>query len=408
MTTAKAVMYNDGTLCNRKELSSSRMRPTVGKKSKKKATTKGISDSAVKGKLVEIIVASMHESEAVNVQRNVFLPAQGSVTKRTREIDVLLTKHVEGNPTYIVFECKNYKDVIDVPKIDEFFGKLHDIGIPTEQGIYVSVNGFTPGALERAQKAGITPLILTGLTQDRLTAAVQKAFQSVIYLLADVVNMAVEATTLVGTRTAGEMLFFYNSEGQLRGSVLDLIWKDWREGNPPSTIGEHKIELTMPADWRLRIDGKLEPVVSVSATIRILGLMITITGQVNQHTLINPLDNTVDRYRARATFDTSPRTYPLLWFESEAEVAQFLQERPEALRLAIGRFRLPRIRLNPLYWPPSERVSRILGAIVRAHQAGELPDFQWSDLAGIEGEDLHTIWEPLWAGHPMVQEMATK
>jgi Restriction endonuclease len=376
----------------------------VGKKSKRKVAAKGLSDSTIKGKLVELIIATMHESEGVNVQRNVYLPVLESATKRTREIDVLLTKPVEGNSTYVVFECKNYKDIIDVPKIDEFFGKLHDIGIPTQQGIFVSVRGFTSGALERAQKAGITPLILTGLTTDRLAAAVQKAFQSVIHLLADVTSMAVEATTFDGTRSAGEMLFFYNAEGQLCGSVLDLIWKQWREGNPTSTIGKHEIKLEVPDDWRLKIDGELEPVTSVSATIHVLGLMITVVGQVSQHALINPLANTVDRYRAQATFDTSPRTYPILRFESEAEVTQFMQDRPEPVKLA-NRLRLPRIRLNPLYWPPSERVSRILSAIVRAHQAGELPDFQWSDLAGIEGDDLHTIWEPLWAGHPMVQAM---
>ena len=376
----------------------------MGKKSRKKATAEGLSDSAIKGKLVEFIIATMHDSEEASVQRNVFLPAQESTTNRTREIDVLLTKPVEGNPTYVVFECKNYKEVIDVPKIDEFFGKLHDIGVPTQQGIFVSVNGFTLGALERAQKAGITPLILTGLTTDRLAAAVQKAFQSVIHLLADVMSMAVEATTFDGTRSAGEMLFFYNGEGQLCGSVLDLIWKQWREGHAPSTIGKHEIKLEVPDDWRLKIDGELEPVTSVSATIHVLGLMISVVGRVSQHALINPLASTVDRYRAQATFDTSSRTYPILRFESEAEVTQFMQNRPEPLKLA-NRLRLPRIRLNPLYWPPSERVSRILSAIVRAHQTGKLPEFQWSDLAGIEGDDLRTIWEPLWAGHPMVQAM---
>lgn len=377
----------------------------MGKKSRKKVERQGLSDSAVKGKLVELIIASMHESENVKVERNVYLPALESSTQRTREIDVLLTTPVAGSPSSIVFECKNYKDVIDVPKIDEFFGKLHDIGISTEQGIFVSVKGFTAGALERAKKVGITPLILTGLTEDRLAAAVQKAFQSVIYLLADVTNMAVEASTFEGSRSAEEMLFFYDAERQLRGSVLDLIWKQWCEGNPPSTIGEQTIELQLPSDWQLLIDGRLEPVGSVSATVQVLGLMITVEGQFSQHALINPLANSVGRYHAQATFDTSPRTYPLLRFESEAEFKQFMQDRPEALKISIGRVRLPRIRMNPIYWPPSERVARIMSGITRAHLAGELPDFQWSDLAGIEGEDLQANWEPLWDGHPMVQEM---
>src|SRR5215213_4270541 len=109
------------------------------KQRKRKAAGK---TSIMKGRLAEQIVASLHEGDDVKVERNVFLPAIGS-TSRRREIDVLITRNgKEGETSQLFVECKNYTDIIDVPLIDTFFGKLHDIGVPTNQGVFISIKGF--------------------------------------------------------------------------------------------------------------------------------------------------------------------------------------------------------------------------------------------------------------------------
>ena len=105
----------------------------------------------------------MHTWLGAKVNRYIFLPAIGSTSKRTREIDVLLTADIVSYPVRIPIECKNEKSPIGTPKIDAFVGKLADVGIANQHGIYVSTNGYTKSAIERALAAGIKPLVLSGI-----------------------------------------------------------------------------------------------------------------------------------------------------------------------------------------------------------------------------------------------------
>src|SRR5947209_2491928 len=98
-----------------------------------------------KGRIIEAIVASMHESDGAKVERNVKLPPLGS-QEPTREIDVLLSSEVCGYPVRWAFECKNWKKRIGVEYIDAFVGKLQDIGIPAQFGIFVTTSDYSKGA----------------------------------------------------------------------------------------------------------------------------------------------------------------------------------------------------------------------------------------------------------------------
>ena len=123
----------------------------MGKKSSQKKIQREVKSTKDKGRLVEQIVASMHEFSGVKVQQNVFMPTLGNA-RRKREIDVLLTSNVAGYLVQIAIECKNEKGVIGSPKIDAFVGKLSDIGIPTRHGIYVSASGYTREQLNAQHK----------------------------------------------------------------------------------------------------------------------------------------------------------------------------------------------------------------------------------------------------------------
>jgi hypothetical protein len=94
---------------------------------KTKGKSKGTSKSSTKGKLVEMIVAAMHDSPDVSVERNVRLPAIRSASRK-REIDILISGSIAGYPMRIAIECKNYESVVDIPYIDAFIGKLQDVG----------------------------------------------------------------------------------------------------------------------------------------------------------------------------------------------------------------------------------------------------------------------------------------
>src|SRR5262245_21679674 len=139
-----------------------------------------------KGKIVEAVVALLHETPGVKVETNVQLQPKHGDPERRREIDVLLTGKIAGYEVRIAFSCKNEALPIKPSLIDEFVGTLDDVRIPYEHGIFVCVNGYTKGALDRAKVRGIKTFVLQGLTKDRLTSEISKAFQFNVYLLADV------------------------------------------------------------------------------------------------------------------------------------------------------------------------------------------------------------------------------
>jgi hypothetical protein len=130
--------------------------------------------SKQKGKLVERIVAMMHEGDPrATVRRDVRLPAKHN-GKRSRQIDVLLVGHFMSYPTMLAIERKNYGRPVNVGGIGRFRDYLDDVGLSPQQGVLVSASGTSSGALDRAQDLGMRVYELSGLTPDRLSEAVHE------------------------------------------------------------------------------------------------------------------------------------------------------------------------------------------------------------------------------------------
>src|SRR5215212_7566666 len=179
-------------------------------------------DHMTKAKLVEEIVALLHEQEGVTVERNVRLPAL-SDPDDIREVDVLVTGNVAGYPIRIPIECKNYDKRISAGQIGEFKDKLEDVGLPVRGSIYVCVTGFGRDARRRAKDHGIKIFELNGLTPDRLSSAVHQAFQSTVYLL-----LRVERVRFTSDRDEDNLwyvTFLRDRRGNFRGGLWDIIWK---------------------------------------------------------------------------------------------------------------------------------------------------------------------------------------
>ena len=241
----------------------------------RRGSSKALASAMDKGRVVEQIVAAMHELNGVRVDRNVFLKGAGL---RKREVDVLVSGSLGGYAVRVAIECKNERRPIGVQKMDAFVGKLMDIGIPSQHGVFVSTSGYTSGALARAESVGVRPLVLTGLDECRIASSVAKAFQSVVYLMADVVSMTVTNNLPAGHEPV-EMLVFYDREGRLVGSLPDIVRERWIRGEIAEDLGEHEVKLNEAADWHTLADGKMEPVLSAWARVRVLGLVITIHGR---------------------------------------------------------------------------------------------------------------------------------
>jgi hypothetical protein len=343
-----------------------------------------------KGRIVEQIVANFHNWPNVKVEHNVFLPVIGN-SRRKREIDVLLTANLAGYPVQIAFECKNEKNPIGSPKIDAFIGKLYDIGISPQHGIYVSASGYVPNAIERAKKEGIRPLVLQGLTKEGLRTSVAEAFQSIIFLLAEIECISITNNIPVLTNPE-EMEIFYNEERKICGSISNILWQKWVNGEIPSSIGQHIVKVSIPSNWYQIISGKVERPQAIALTIRVIGLVIDLTGQVEKYSLLNASNNRVEKDHFNVLFNIPKGEYPVTNIYTESQLEEFLRK-PVAVKVTT-RVRLPRIKNGPIYWPPSERAVNKIIELMKAFESGQIPDPRPFDITEIEGTDLQTIWEP--------------
>lgn len=346
-----------------------------------------------KGRIIEAIVASMHESDGVKVERNVKLPPIGSQGPK-REIDVLLSSEVCGYPVRWAIECKNEKKRIGAPYIDAFVGKLQDVGIPPSFGIFVTTSDYSQGAIEQAKKVGIRLLIIKDALRD-LEPTIRQAVQATIFLLPVVNGFEFQNFVFDPKMTLVEAAVLFNKHGEAVSTIPYVIWRAWNDGEIQASIGKCEVELETSGELYQRVGGKLARVIKIVVQVSILGLVQQFTGAASLHHLQNITSNTVERQKLRASFDPlPPGRYQLKAIETEEQLKQEIHK--PAIVAVYNRIRLPRINLwNVSYWPPSERVVKIITEQMQAFEAGLIPDPRPFSISELEGTDLAAIFEPI-------------
>jgi hypothetical protein len=86
---------------------------------------------------------------------------KGRLSGAMRQIDVLARGPVAGVAITIVVECKRYRRRVAIGDVDQFVGKLIDVG--ADRGILYSNSGFTGSAAARAMGAAspaVVPIVL--------------------------------------------------------------------------------------------------------------------------------------------------------------------------------------------------------------------------------------------------------
>ncbi len=357
---------------------------------------KGENSTTAQGRIVERIVALMHEQPGVTVERNKYLPPVHG-KGRKREIDILITGDLVGYPIQIAIECKDEAQAIGSPKIDAFVGKLQYLGISSRQSIYVSAQGYTTGAIERAKEAGIRLLTLRNLTDADLSHSITGAFQSTIYLLLQVMQM--EVSNEVPPPYTGEAMSFFDAEGNLSALFPDFIWQKWMTNEIPLTLGEHELDLPLPSELRQMVKGNTVETFGLKTKVRVIGVVVTLEGQTKGYQLNNIVNDTPERIFYDFSFSVPETSVPITTVLSEEQLLTLLN-RPGSFQIISSRILLPRISCGPIYWPPSERVVHLLHKRWQMFQDGEISELQPLDWKEVEGTDLSTVWEPIWEGHP--------
>lgn len=75
----------------------------------------------------------------------------GRVSGVKRQLDALVQGQVAGQPVTIVIEAKRYARKVSIGTIDEFIGKMLDVGC--DRGVLYAAGGFSDAALSRASSA---------------------------------------------------------------------------------------------------------------------------------------------------------------------------------------------------------------------------------------------------------------
>lgn len=193
----------------------------------------------------------------------------------------------------------------------------------------------------------------------------------------------------------------------LVGGIPDLIWQDWINGKIPANLGSHSIKITLPEGWLQIVASQVATVYEVSATIKISGNVISFPRRVQQYTLMDVLNQETERFQIKAKFDPPDGVYPVQTFELEDDLQKYIDQM-RSLRLTIGRFRIPRIILNNIFWTPSKSSFEKLVTLTRNFADGKAPDPKTITFLEIEGEDLSKAWEPIWDEHPAIKAARSK
>jgi hypothetical protein len=352
-----------------------------------------------KARLVEEVVSLFHQEEGVIVERNVRLPSL-SDSSQIREVDVLISGTVAGYPIRIPIECKNYQKRITAGQIGEFRDKLEDVGLPVRDSIYVCVSGFGRDARRRALDHGIKLFRLDGLSPDRLSSAIHQAFQSTVYYLLRVENVTVEP--YLEGNDLWPLMWFIDARGNIRGGIWDLIWEQWKAGIIPTSWGVQELVVTPPPGWRwYPADPRIPRY--VTATLRVVGLVLTAHGEAHRHILHDILDRKLDRAHIRAIFADDPGSISLTVVDDQ-EQFQAATRREGVANIVVTGLRCPRIHvLGKIYWPPTERAASVTKAHVDRMMT--IGNADWDSLKELtfeelEGPDIAAIWGKTWSGHP--------
>jgi Restriction endonuclease len=326
--------------------------------------------SADKGKFLEELVGFLHKlGGGIDVKQNAYLPSiDGS--GRKREIDVLLSIQPEALgdcPIYIPIECRNYGTRIGVDQIDGFFGKLDDIGIGPNLGIFVAASDYTSDALKRAASAGIKTLVAKGLTTERVALEINEVLHSVVFWVATWRDTNHFSYVPMDSGWTGSIAAKLPENRPWGIGALDAIWELWATGQIPNSIGEHIVYLT----------GRENE--AAICTVDVTAHGACLPGWLKFASLSEAETGNIERGWIGAGLAAGIDKIQLEPFTDEAAMRASVNK--SLVHLSV---RAPRIVGPQIYWPPTDATAKRIQELV---QAGKPVTFE-----NVEGPNLLRAW----------------
>lgn len=96
---------------------------------------------------------------------------RGRLSEAQRQIDVWITGIVAGIHLNVAVECKRHARVVDVGMVDQFIGKLLDVG--ADRGVLYSYSGFSSPAVTRCERAMNPSILAVALETPQIVEALR-------------------------------------------------------------------------------------------------------------------------------------------------------------------------------------------------------------------------------------------
>ncbi|MDP1701298.1 MAG: restriction endonuclease [Aestuariivirga sp.] len=215
---------------------------------------------------LEILVARIQQQLAPNAEVLHDVKLDGRSSKRTRQVDVLVTQSIGQYKIQIVIECKDYAKPVDVKGVEEFYGLLSDVG--AQRGVLVCPKGFSAAAKTRAADLQID------LYSPVDTDAHKWQAKPTIPALCDFRSAVMAFKLQISSPVPFEMkMDFYSKniihdmEGRALGTSAEIAIAKWNEGKFPLDVGEHR-DLQIFDIPEVKMDNGFGVLVPVSITVR--------------------------------------------------------------------------------------------------------------------------------------------
>jgi len=163
----------------------------------------------------------------------------GKITKRKRQIDILVQKKIGNYLVNIVIECKDFKGPLSVKQVEATAGFMQDVS--ANIGVIVAANGFTKAAVAVGQNAGLRlyKLIDTG-NHDWKTNVTLPALGVVKNMKDTSFNIKFPLEIKNPTTYCHQPMMVYNSHKKELGLIHDLLVSWWMSEKNVLPIGSHK------------------------------------------------------------------------------------------------------------------------------------------------------------------------
>ncbi len=190
-----------------------------------------------KWKRFEALVAKVQSSFSPDAEVRFNEKVRGRHSGVLRQLDIVVRRNIGQFQIFIVVDCKDYSDPVDVKDIEEFIGLLEDVG--ANKGAMVAANGFTEAAKTRGGNSGIDLY--------RLVDAEQHDWQSYVSIpvACDFRGLGLCRFKIGGSDAMLQELAsqdvklipLFDEDHQQIGTPLTILWERWNRREIPIEPG---------------------------------------------------------------------------------------------------------------------------------------------------------------------------